>query len=653
VAQNTSGDTNRAYEELLDALRAAGKTVNANGNHAMTQCPAHDDTRPSLGLRAIPGRVLARCYAGCSNEEIVAALGLRMSALFDSPRGQSYVYPDGRIVERTPHKKFKQRGTTTGNSLFHADRINIDTVTVYVTEGEQDVLAVESVGGTAVCSAMGAGKAHLADWTPLDGLDVIIVADKDEPGRKHADNIAEILKGTARSVAIVEAAVGKDVSDHIAAGKKLEDLTRPSLLDQLGFTSDWLNQQTFPDLEFAVPGLISEGLGLLVGPPKKGKSFLVGNLAIAVAAGGKALNCIPVKRRPVLVLALEDGKRRLLDRYTTINDDQPIPPGITFVNRATPAECLAVIAEHLARHRDQKPLIILDTLGKVKQARRSNEEAFQADYALGAKFKDLADSVPGSTILIIHHTRKADATDFVDLVSGTQGLAGSVDFILALDRKRHSDDAILSVTGRDITEAEYALIAGRGIIWRLDGMSLAAAADRADERREQAAELVKLAKLGPRAAEVVRFVNERGHVTPAEVGFKFKMLPKRASELLTRLARGDFIVKGSRGEYDSIRNAALSDSAENAESEEYEEPPENEKTLSPGDTALSAHTEYSLNTEHSAVVVDMGRGRKNTCLCGAPLKQQTSIDRGVCAECWSEDSRRSAAAQSDTDDETH
>ena len=65
-----------------------------------------------------------------------------------------------------------------------------------------------------------------------------------------------------------------------------------------------------------------------------------------------------------------------------------------------------MIAEYLHRHRDEKPLVIFDTLGKVKPPKRSGEESFQVDYSHGSKLKILADSAPGSTILIIHHTAK-------------------------------------------------------------------------------------------------------------------------------------------------------------------------------------------------------------------------------------------------------
>ena len=87
-----------------------------------------------------------------------------------------------------------------------------------MVEGEKDVLAIESVGGVAVCSAMGAGKAKGFDWSVLAGRHLVIVADRDEPGRKHAEDEAELCKRLAESIHIKEAAVGKDVSDHIAAG---------------------------------------------------------------------------------------------------------------------------------------------------------------------------------------------------------------------------------------------------------------------------------------------------------------------------------------------------------------------------------------------------------------------------------------------------
>jgi RecA-family ATPase len=80
------------------------------------------------------------------------------------------------------------------------------------------------------------------------------------------------------------------------------------------FNGAWLDTQEFPPLEYAVPGIIPEGFGLLVSPPKAGKSWLVCGIGLACATGGLALGRIHVEKRPVLYLALEDGQRRLQSR---------------------------------------------------------------------------------------------------------------------------------------------------------------------------------------------------------------------------------------------------------------------------------------------------------------------------------------------------
>jgi AAA domain len=433
-----------AFTKITDALLSAGKTVNVNGDTAMAQCPAHDDRTPSLSLRRVRDTVLLWCFVCCENttDDVLDALGLTKAALYDDPRGTGYSYPGGLIVTRTPNKKFSQRGNKDDTSLFQADRIG-SAQTVYVCEGEKDVLAVESVGGVAVCSAMGAGKAHRADWNPLCGKDVVIIQHKDAPRSQAWPAGGRNLYGTAKSVRIVEAGVGNDAADHIAAGKTLDELVMQSLLDKLSVTGEWLDAQHFDDLEYGVPEMIPEGLTYLGAPPKKGKSFLVGNIAPAVASGGKALGCIPVTQRPVLYLALEDGHRRLQDRFRKMNGDQPIPTELTIVLRATPAEAMAVIAEYLDRHGKCKPLVILDTLGKVKRGKQAGEDSYQADYAISGQLKALADSAPGSAILVVHHTRKAASDDFVERLSGIYGIAGAADNVMVLQRSRGSDDAVL------------------------------------------------------------------------------------------------------------------------------------------------------------------------------------------------------------------
>ena len=66
-------------EDLLRRLTGV-KTI-ATGIKAL--CPAHHDRNPSLSIKvADDGRILLHCWAGCRNEDIVAALGIRFADLF-------------------------------------------------------------------------------------------------------------------------------------------------------------------------------------------------------------------------------------------------------------------------------------------------------------------------------------------------------------------------------------------------------------------------------------------------------------------------------------------------------------------------------------------------------------------------------------------
>lgn len=309
----------------------------------------------------------------------------------------------------------------------------------------------------------------------------------------------------------------------------------------------WLDAQQFPPLQWTVPGVIPEGFGLLVAPPKAGKSWLAAGIGLAVASGGIALNRLHVHQRPVLYLALEDGYRRLQDRFRTITANQPIPEAINVIIRAQTHEVLPMIAEFLSRQ-TVPSLVILDTLGKVKPPKASYEDSYQADYKIGSRLKETVDGSPGSTLLVVHHSRKAEAADFVDAVSGTQGIAGSADFVLVLSRKRHQDEAVLAVTGRDLAEGEYALKADGGL-WSLDGYTLAEAAKAVDSRRAQS-------QLGDDTREILDLVNQRPETKAADVSEKLGIDAHKARTYLARLAETGRIQKAGRGTYRGVASVA-------------------------------------------------------------------------------------------------
>ena len=167
----------------------------------------------------------------------------------------------------------------------------------------------------------------------------------------------------------------------------------------------------------------------------------------------------------------------------TIMRGAPIPKHISVITKAQSHEVIGMIEEFI-QSSWMPPLIVLDTLGRVKPPRSPGADSYQVDYAIASQLKTAIDTCPGATLLVVHHSRKAESPDFVDAVSGTAGLAGAADFVIVLSRKRHSQDAQLSVTGRDVNEAEYALRSDNGL-WYLDGDSLQSAAQAVDPPRSK------------------------------------------------------------------------------------------------------------------------------------------------------------------------
>ncbi|WP_285695684.1 AAA family ATPase [Actinomadura sp. NBRC 104412] len=302
----------------------------------------------------------------------------------------------------------------------------------------------------------------------------------------------------------------------------------------------WLDSQEFAPLAWAVPGLIPEGLTLLVGPPKAGKSWLLANLLLSVAAGGRAIGQIPVgKPRRVLYLALEDGDRRMQSRCRIILGDEPIPVLFHYKTTVPPGKVTAVLDAWMRRHPDTA-MIVLDTLGKVMPESRQGESAYQRDYRIGTALKRTADATPGLAVIVVHHDNKAGSDDFVLRVSGTNGLAGAADSVIVLDRKRKHLNALLNVTGRDVPEEVYALRLEEGTRWVLDGRTLGEAAANAERQEEDKG-------LGETSTAILDHVARHpSGVRAAEITAQFG---KSAGEYLRRLEKAGRLHKPKRGLY--------------------------------------------------------------------------------------------------------
>ena len=227
---------------------------------------------------------------------------------------------------------------------------------------------------------------------------------------------------------------------------------------------DVLCATVFEPPNYAVPGYIVEGLTLLAGKPKIGKSWLMLHVGIAVACGSFTLDDIHCVKGDVLYAALEDNKRRLQRRLRKLLNGQPAPEAAAGSERRRNAAA--------ERRRDGADPG-LDRAGAGAEAgRRSTcwprcathvvriRDSTTRDYAAMEELKKIADEY-GIAIVVIHHLRKMDADDPLDQVSGTTGLSGSADTVLVLNRTS-AGTTTLHGRGRDIEDIEKAVQFDRG-----------------------------------------------------------------------------------------------------------------------------------------------------------------------------------------------
>ena len=224
-----------------------------------------------------------------------------------------------------------------------------------------------------------------------------------------------------------------------------------------GYTAAGIMATNFPEPLWIVLGLICEGLIIFGGPPKVGKSWLCLALAIAIAAGGRALGKIKVDRGEVLYLALEDTPRRLKKRLTMILQGESAPDGFHIFTEWKKLDKggLQALEIWLDEHPACK-MVIVDTLGKIRGKISNNGNIYQEDTATLEGLKKLADDHEIS-IMLVHHLRKMAAEDPLETLSGSTGISGSADGILILKRTRGAVTASLFVTGRDVEEQDLAL----------------------------------------------------------------------------------------------------------------------------------------------------------------------------------------------------
>jgi hypothetical protein len=218
-----------------------------------------------------------------------------------------------------------------------------------------------------------------------------------------------------------------------------------------GFTAAELQQRAFAPVQFAIPDVLPEGLTLLAGKPKLGKSWLALGWAVALASGGRALGKIAVTAGEVLYLALEDNPRRLHTRLAEMLHADPWPAGLHLRTEwpRLDAGGLAALDVFVDTHPAVRTILI-DTFKQVKP-KSGRGTLYAEDYDSLAPLHAWA-LKRGLTVVVVTHARKADADDVTDTISSTTGFTAVADTLMILQRSRGARGAVLNVISRDLEQ---------------------------------------------------------------------------------------------------------------------------------------------------------------------------------------------------------
>ena len=208
----------------------------------------------------------------------------------------------------------------------------------------------------------------------------------------------------------------------------------------------------YKPIEFVIDGLIAQGLYILAGAPKVGKSWLALDMCLSIAKGEKILG-LKTSQGTALYLCLEDSYARIQNRLYELTDEPTEMLYFSVMSDPIGGGLEEQIEGFMSEHRDLK-IVFIDTLQMV---RSDTDSSYGSDYKDLSVLKALADKLE-IAIIVVHHTRKCKDSDPFNMISGSTGLSGCVDGSMVLiETKRGSRNAKLYCVGRDIENAEINL----------------------------------------------------------------------------------------------------------------------------------------------------------------------------------------------------
>ncbi len=216
----------------------------------------------------------------------------------------------------------------------------------------------------------------------------------------------------------------------------------------------------YPKIKWAIKNLLPEGLTILGGNPKLGKSWMVLNLGLIIASG-KEINPafkFDVTQGVVLYIALEDNERRLHYRLKKCCRKRNIPSNLHFSTEwpIIGQGGLRAIKDFI-KQVPETSLIIIDPIAKVWPRSTSgrkdpNRTIYHNDYDIISSIKKISDKHNVSILCNHHLTKNQKGDDPLGLLSGSMAISGGIDTVMVARRTRSASSGTLFITGRDIYE---------------------------------------------------------------------------------------------------------------------------------------------------------------------------------------------------------
>lgn len=450
------------FNQIIESK--TGKPIKKSGMGYSACCPAHDDTTPSLSIsQAEDGKMLIKCFAGCSTEDICSSLGIRVADLFpekinqesiSSTKRTTYPYHDeqGAVLfskiriepgsDGKPKNFFYERYDNAGNVVKNLNgcrrvlyrlpeliKAIHDKKTVFLVEGEKDANKLMQCGLIATTAPESLKWSH--EFTEvLKDADVVILYDMDKTGIERKDLLCKNLSEKTKRLRIVDLpgleyqdSHGKDISDWLLSGHTTEEFLKivEKTPDHVPYVKKnkitAISMEEFLNLELPkremliAPFLPTQGLCLLYAKRGVGKTHVALGIAYAIASGGEFLKWRAPNPKKVIYVDGEMPAIIMQERLKRIFVTQDLkPPSSDFLKLITPdlqegpmpdlsTTEGRILMEELIEDRD---LIIIDNISTLFRSGTENEaESWEAgqEWALDLRRK-------GKSVLFIHHAGK-------------------------------------------------------------------------------------------------------------------------------------------------------------------------------------------------------------------------------------------------------